>query len=85
MLLAPSSFRHLLLELFLIILPNVPLQSLKLLSVMAVIRLDGEADNIIDILSRALLKAEDADLSNTLGDPLASVTWEQVIPVCVHG
>lgn len=60
------------------------LQSLKLLSVMAAIRLDGGVDNINDILSAALLKKDDADESNTSGGPLASMTWEQVILVCIH-
>ncbi|KAF5745491.1 Root hair defective 3 GTP-binding protein (RHD3) isoform 2 [Tripterygium wilfordii] len=56
--------------------------SLKLLSVMAAIRLDDESDNIENTLSLALLDvksvATSTDRSITAIDPLASSTWEQV-------
>lgn len=61
------------------------LQSLKLLSVMTAVRLDDEADNIENILDIALLNPKGAsttvtDRSITTTDPLASTTWEKVIP-----
>lgn len=54
-------------------------QCLKLLSVMAVTRLDDTADNIEKILFTALLDSNSsATKSNTGGDPLASSTWDKV-------
>lgn len=57
-------------------------QSLKLLSVMAAIRLDDNADNIENTLSSALVDTKNnaavTDRSITAFDPLASSTWEQV-------
>ncbi|KAF5727860.1 Root hair defective 3 GTP-binding protein (RHD3) isoform 2 [Tripterygium wilfordii] len=56
--------------------------SLKLLSALAAIRLDGESDNIENTLSLALGDVKSAatstDRSITAIDPLASSTWEQV-------
>ncbi|XP_010542421.1 PREDICTED: protein ROOT HAIR DEFECTIVE 3 isoform X2 [Tarenaya hassleriana] len=55
--------------------------SLKLLSVMAVTRLDDEPDNIEKTLSRAFVDSSNnnaASTSITTFDPLASSTWEQV-------
>ncbi|GAV84913.1 RHD3 domain-containing protein [Cephalotus follicularis] len=55
--------------------------SLKLLSVMAAIRLDDEADNIEHTLSLALLNSANNANTNksiTTYDPLASSTWEKV-------
>ncbi|KAM5579378.1 protein ROOT HAIR DEFECTIVE 3-like [Rosa sericea] len=56
--------------------------SLKLLSVMAAIRLDdGDADNIEKTLSLALVDGRNAaakDKSITTVDPLASSTWQEV-------
>ncbi|KAK6264238.1 hypothetical protein SCA6_019672 [Theobroma cacao] len=58
--------------------------SLKLLSVMAAIRLDDNADNIENTLSSALVDTKNnaavTDRSITAFDPLASSTWEQVPP-----
>ncbi|CAA6666153.1 unnamed protein product [Spirodela intermedia] len=57
--------------------------SLKLLSVMAAIRLDDSADDIENTLSLALLdtaKANAADRSIVSVDPLASSSWEKVSP-----
>lgn len=58
-------------------------QSLKLLSVMAVIRMDDDDnDGIEKTLSAALLDSANAavkDRSITTFDPLASSTWEEVI------
>ncbi|GLT74582.1 hypothetical protein SLA2020_463700 [Shorea laevis] len=56
--------------------------SLKLLSVMAVIRLDDTGDNIENILSLALVDTKNnaADKTITTADPLAASTWEQVPP-----
>lgn len=58
-------------------------QSLKLLSVMAVIRMDDDDnDGIEKTLSTALLDSANAavkDRSITTFDPLASSTWEEVI------
>ncbi|KAF5751282.1 putative Protein SEY1 [Tripterygium wilfordii] len=57
--------------------------SLKLLSVMAAIRLDDESDNIENTLCLALGDVKSAvtstDRSITAVDPLASSTWEQVL------
>ena len=57
-------------------------QSLKLLSVVAAIRLDDNVDNIENTLSAALLDTKSnaavTDRSITTFDPLASSTWEQV-------
>ncbi|XP_044496574.1 protein ROOT HAIR DEFECTIVE 3-like isoform X1 [Mangifera indica] len=56
--------------------------SLKLLSVMAVIRLDDDTDNIESTLSSALLDSTNSAASTNREiskyDPLASSTWEQV-------
>ncbi|KAK2653229.1 hypothetical protein Ddye_013085 [Dipteronia dyeriana] len=54
--------------------------SLKLLSVMAALRLEEEVDNIEKTLSAALVDASGTttDKSITKFDPLASSTWEQV-------
>ncbi|KAH0452334.1 hypothetical protein IEQ34_019633 [Dendrobium chrysotoxum] len=56
--------------------------SLKLLCVIAAIRVDGEKDNIEEILQLAFMD-EPGSTSNTIGslDPLASNTWENVPPV----
>lgn len=55
---------------------------MKLLSVMAAIRLDDDdADNIENTLSLALVDATNAaakDRSITTVDPLASSTWQEV-------
>ncbi|KAG9143297.1 hypothetical protein Leryth_010214 [Lithospermum erythrorhizon] len=53
--------------------------SLKLLSVMAAIRLDDHADNIEKTLSLALVESG-AVKSTTSADPLASSTWDEVPP-----
>ncbi|KAK8350647.1 hypothetical protein V6Z12_A06G222400 [Gossypium hirsutum] len=58
-------------------------ECLKLLSVMAAIRLDDTADNIEKILFTALLDPSSsaaAIKSNKEGDPLASSTWDQIPP-----
>ncbi|XP_052181348.1 protein ROOT HAIR DEFECTIVE 3-like [Diospyros lotus] len=54
--------------------------SLKLLSVMAAIRLDDDVDNIEQTLAVALVdtKSGAANKSITSDDPLASSTWEEV-------
>lgn len=55
--------------------------SLKLLSVMAAIRLDDETDNIESTLTLALVDSPSNAATNrsiTNHDPLASSTWEQV-------
>ncbi|GAB2293387.1 Cell wall protein rhd3 [Dionaea muscipula] len=54
--------------------------SLKLLSVMAAIRLDDEADDIESTLSLALVDGTSSSTNNslTISDPLASSTWEKV-------
>ncbi|XWS16214.1 hypothetical protein CRYUN_Cryun34aG0066000 [Craigia yunnanensis] len=58
--------------------------SLKLLSVMAAIRLDDNVDNIENTLCSALVDTKNdaavTDSSITTFDPLASSTWEQVPP-----
>lgn len=55
------------------------LQSLKLLSVLAAIRLDDESDDIDKTLSLALVeRSSTSDRSLTTTDPLASSTWEKV-------
>ncbi|XP_010654523.1 protein ROOT HAIR DEFECTIVE 3 isoform X1 [Vitis vinifera] len=57
--------------------------SLKLLSVMAAIRLDDYTDNIENTLSAALVdnvKSAVTNRSITTVDPLASSTWEEVPP-----
>ncbi|KAI8544600.1 hypothetical protein RHMOL_Rhmol08G0309500 [Rhododendron molle] len=56
--------------------------SLKLLSVLAAIRLDDEADNIEKTLAVALVDNRSAltNKSITSDDPLASSTWEEVSP-----
>jgi cytolysin (calcineurin-like family phosphatase) len=53
--------------------PAILLQSLKILAVMAAIRLDNTADQIENVLSSSLMGAVPAV------DPLASNTWEEVI------
>ncbi|GAA0168108.1 hypothetical protein LIER_22903 [Lithospermum erythrorhizon] len=50
--------------------------SLKLLSVMAAIRLNDDADNIEITLSLALVESG-AVKSTTSADPLASTTWDE--------
>ncbi|PPR87287.1 hypothetical protein GOBAR_AA33408 [Gossypium barbadense] len=58
-------------------------ECLKLLSIMAAIRLDDTADNIEKILFTALLDPSSsaaAIKSNKEGDPLASSTWDQIPP-----
>uniref|UniRef100_A0A7N0ZXB6 Protein ROOT HAIR DEFECTIVE 3 homolog n=1 Tax=Kalanchoe fedtschenkoi TaxID=63787 RepID=A0A7N0ZXB6_KALFE len=60
---------------------NARAASLKLLSVMAAIRLDDEPDTIAKTLSAALVDVPGSASSNrslTLGDPLASSKWEEV-------
>lgn len=60
---------------------SVACQSLKLLSVMAAIRLDDETDNIESTLTLALVDSRSNATTNrsiTNHDPLASSTWEQV-------
>ncbi|KAF9614177.1 hypothetical protein IFM89_015685 [Coptis chinensis] len=55
--------------------------SLKLLSVMAAVRLDEDADNIANTLSVALVDSASTSSTNksiTSVDPLASSTWEEV-------
>ncbi|PWA59660.1 RHD3/Sey1, P-loop containing nucleoside triphosphate hydrolase [Artemisia annua] len=52
--------------------------SLKLLSVLAAIRLDVDADKIGDTLVLALVDKKDASKSISTQDPLASSTWEEV-------
>ncbi|XP_019193385.1 PREDICTED: protein ROOT HAIR DEFECTIVE 3 homolog 1-like [Ipomoea nil] len=57
------------------------LSSLKILSVMAAIRLENEADNIAKILTLALLDGKSASTGNksiTTYDPLASSTWDEI-------
>ncbi|XP_039049489.1 protein ROOT HAIR DEFECTIVE 3-like isoform X3 [Hibiscus syriacus] len=58
--------------------------SLKLLSVMAAIRLDDNVDDIENTLTSALVDTKNnaavTDRSITTFDPLASSTWEQVPP-----
>lgn len=58
------------------------LQSLKLLSVIAAIRLDNETDNIESTLSLGLVDtAKSGNLNRSIqsSDPLASSSWEEVI------
>ncbi|CAM8993548.1 unnamed protein product [Rhodiola kirilowii] len=60
---------------------NARVASLKLLSVMAAIRLEDEPDNISKTLSAVLVDSSGAASSNrsiTMGDPLASSKWEEV-------
>ena len=62
-------------------------QSLKLLAIMAAIRLDDETDSIENTLAVALGDAMAGAVTNrstTLLDSLASSTWEEVICTC-HG
>ncbi|KAG9455655.1 hypothetical protein H6P81_000163 [Aristolochia fimbriata] len=54
--------------------------SLKLLSVMAAIRLDDMEDNIDNTLALALVDSSNTNKNTASGDPLASSTWEQVSP-----
>ncbi|VFQ65462.1 unnamed protein product [Cuscuta campestris] len=59
------------------------LNSLKLLSVMAAIRLDDEADSVAKILTLDLLDGKSGAAANksiTSFDPLASSTWDGVHP-----
>ncbi|GJS71269.1 root hair defective 3-like protein isoform X1 [Tanacetum coccineum] len=53
-------------------------RSLKLLSVLAAIRLDVDADKIGDTLVLALVDKKDTSKSISTQDPLASSTWEEV-------
>lgn len=63
-----------------------PLQSLKLLSVMAALRLDdGDKDDIEKTLKVALLdSSSSANISRSITavDPLATSSWEQVHFCC---
>ncbi|KMT05555.1 hypothetical protein BVRB_7g176770 [Beta vulgaris subsp. vulgaris] len=52
--------------------------SLKLLSVLAVMRLDDESDDIDKSLSLALLNNSTSDRSLTVSDLLASSNWEKI-------
>lgn len=65
-----------------------PWQSLKLLSVMAAIRLDdGDTDDIEKTLAVALLDSPSSavkDRSITTVEPLASSSWEQVHFYCCY-
>jgi hypothetical protein len=61
------------------------LQSLKLLSVMAAIRLNGKPDKIEDLLFSSLMdgavplpSSQDRSI-RAPSDPLASSTWEEVL------
>ncbi|GKF11790.1 hypothetical protein Tco_0049716, partial [Tanacetum coccineum] len=54
-------------------------QSLKLLSVFAAIRLDGDTDTIEDTLALRLLGPYKGTLK-TSHDPLVSKTWKERIP-----
>ncbi|XP_068652161.1 protein ROOT HAIR DEFECTIVE 3-like [Aristolochia californica] len=54
--------------------------SLKLLSVMAAVRLDDMEDNIDNTLALALVNSSNINKSTASFDPLASNTWEQVPP-----
>ncbi|KAJ8758683.1 hypothetical protein K2173_000404 [Erythroxylum novogranatense] len=58
--------------------------SLKLLSVVAAIRLDEKPDKIENVLSSSLMDgavdASSQDRSLTIADPLASSTWKEVSP-----
>lgn len=61
-------------------------QSMKLLSVMAAVRLDDESDNIEKTISRALGDNTNAnsgvtDRSIQSFDPLASSSWDEVMTV----
>jgi protein SEY1 len=61
------------------------LQSMKLLSTLAAIRLDEDGDNIENTLSLALVdtvKPGIADRSIQSVDPLASSSWERVRKLC---
>lgn len=53
---------------------------MKLLSVMAAVRLDDDADSIENTLSLALVDTKSAATTSRSisGDPLASSTWEEV-------
>lgn len=53
------------------------LQSLKILSVLAAIRLDEKPDTIENILTSSLMN--EAIASSGPSDPLASSTWEKVL------
>ncbi|CAN1286628.1 Protein ROOT HAIR DEFECTIVE 3 homolog 1 [Linum perenne] len=52
--------------------------SLKLLSVLAAIRLDDKADTIEQILSVSLLEPATGKSSTATSDPLASSTWQEI-------
>lgn len=56
------------------------IQSLKLLSVMAAVRLDDDADSIENTLSLALVdpKSGAAASRGISADPLASSSWDEV-------
>lgn len=56
------------------------MQALRILSVMAAIRLDDKSDRIEDILNTTLAdgpKTQERSIA-ALTDPLASSTWEEV-------
>lgn len=60
------------------------MQSLKVLSTMAVVRLDERKDNVENVLFSALMdRAEPTTSQNrgigVSGDPLASSSWEEVL------
>lgn len=57
------------------------IQSLKLLSVMAAVRLDDNADSIENTLSLALVdpKAGATTSRSISADPLASSSWDGVV------
>ncbi|MFS7975646.1 hypothetical protein Hanom_Chr10g00883031 [Helianthus anomalus] len=60
------------------------LSCLQLLSVLAAIRLDGDADKIQETLILTLLDpTKVAVKSSTSNDPLASSTWEKVM-ICLR-
>lgn len=64
------------------IVVDISLQSLKLLSVMAAIRLDEETDKIEDTLLLALVDVSSNGVKNRSIqslDPLASSSWQEVI------
>lgn len=61
-------------------------QSLKLLSIMAAIRLTDDADTVENTLSLALLEPKSGASTNksVLADPLASSTWEKVVRIVIY-
>lgn len=60
--------------------PFILLQSLKILEIMAVIRLDKTADQIEHVLFSSLMDGNGSvPASRAASDPLASNAWEEVI------